>query len=74
MRTTINLDDDVISIVKRYAESRAVGLGKALSELVRRGIAAHLPTRTVNGLLVFDPPGDSPRVTTRMVRELETEE
>jgi hypothetical protein len=74
MRTTINLDDDVISIVKRYAESRAVGLGKALSELVRRGIAAPLPTRTVNGLLVFDPPGDSPRVTTRMVRELETEE
>jgi hypothetical protein len=74
MRTTINLDDDLVSVVKRYAESRSVGLGKALSELVRRGMAAPLPTRTVNGLLVFDPPADSPKVTTKMVRDLEAEE
>ena len=74
MRTTINLDDDTLSIVKRYAESRSVGLGKAVSELVRRGIAAPVPTRTVNGLLIFDPPADSPKVTTKMVRELEAEE
>lgn len=74
MRTTINLDDDLVPIVKQYAESRAVGLGKAVSELVRRGIAAPLPVCTVNGLLVFDPPSDSPRVTTKKVRALEAEE
>jgi hypothetical protein len=74
MRTTINLDDDVVSAVKQYAESRALGLGKAVSELVRRGITAPLPTCTVNGLLVFDVPPDSPRVTTKKVRELEAEE
>ena len=33
MRTTLNLDDDIVAVVKRYAESRSVGLGKALSEL-----------------------------------------
>jgi hypothetical protein len=74
MRTTINLDDDIAVMVKQYAESRAVGLGKAVSELVRRGISATRPTRTMNGLLVFDLPTDSPRVTTRTVRELEAEE
>ena len=74
MRTTLNLDDDVLSVVKQYAETRSVGLGKAVSELVRRGIAAPVSTRTVNGLLVFDPPSDSPKVTTKMVRELEAEE
>jgi hypothetical protein len=74
MRTTINLDDDVASIVKQYAESRALGLGKAVSELVRRGISASRPTRTVNGLLIFDLPANSPRVTTNTVRELEGEE
>ena len=74
MRTTINLDDDVALVVKQYAASRALGLGKAVSELVRRGIRASLPTRTVNGLLVFDLPPDSPRVTTNTVRELEAEE
>jgi hypothetical protein len=74
MRTTINLDDDIAPIVKQYAESRAVGLGKAISELVRRGIRAEHPTRMVNGLLVFDLPPNSPRVDTRTVRELESEE
>jgi hypothetical protein len=74
MRTTINLDDDVALIVKQYAENRALALGKAVSELVRRGFNASRPTRTVNGLLVFDLPPDSPRVTTSKVRELEAEE
>ena len=74
MRTTLNLDDDVASIVKQYAEVRSLALGKAVSELVRKGITASLPTRSVNGLLVFDLPPDSPRVTTAKVRELEREE
>jgi len=74
MRTTINLDDDVVAAVKQFAENRALGLGKAVSELVRRGINASRPTRTVNGLLVFDLPSDSPRVTSNLVRELEAEQ
>jgi hypothetical protein len=45
-----------------------------VSELVRQGIAAPVPTRTVNGLLIFDPPTDSPKVSRKMVRELEAEE
>jgi hypothetical protein len=74
MRTTISLDDDIVPAVKRFAESRALGIGKAVSELVRRGIHASRPTRNVNGLLVFDLPSDSPRVTTNIVRKLEAEE
>lgn len=71
MRTTVNMDDDVLEIVKQYAESRAVGLGKAVSELVRRGITVPRPTRQVNGLQVFDLPADSPGVSSKKVRELE---
>jgi hypothetical protein len=74
MRTTINLDDDVVPLVKRYAEGRSLGLGKAVSELVRRGIGASLPTRSLNGLIVFDLPADSPRIKTETVRQLEAEE
>jgi hypothetical protein len=74
MRTTLNLDDDVVPVVKRYAESRSLALGKAASELIRRGAAARLPTRVVNGLEVFDLPPDSPLVTTKCVRDLEAEE
>jgi len=74
MRITLNLDDDVASIVKQYAEVRSLTLGKAVSELVRKGLTASPSTRTVNGLLVIDLPPDSPRVTTARVRELEQEE
>jgi hypothetical protein len=74
MRTTVNLDDDVLHMAKQYARSRALGLGKAVSELVRRGINASRPTRKVNGLQVFDLPTDSPRITTEHVRTLEDED
>lgn len=74
MRTTVNLDDDVFPAVKQYAESRSVSVGKALSELVRRGIRASFPTRMVNGLRVIDLPSDSPRISARHVRELQEED
>lgn len=74
MRTTINLDDDVLAAAKQYAENRSVALGKAVSELVRRGISANRPTRLKNGLLVVDLPPDSPIVTSEKVRELDAEQ
>jgi hypothetical protein len=74
MRTTLNLDDDVFQVVKTYAENRALGMGKALSELVRRGLSAPPKTRVVNGLVVFDVPEGSERVTSEHVKRLEAEE
>ena len=74
MRTTISLDDDVLNLAKSYAESRSIALGKALSELVRRGFSFERPTRLVNGLYVVELPSDSPAVTTAKVRELELED
>jgi hypothetical protein len=71
MRTTLNLDDDILPLVKQYAEERALGLSRAVSELVRRGIRASHPTRLVNGILVFDLPPDSPKITSKHVRDLE---
>lgn len=74
VRTTLNLDDDVLAEVKDYAENRSQPLGKAVSELVRRGLAARRPTRRVNGLLVFDVPPGSARVSTELVRRIEADE
>jgi len=51
MRTTLSLDEDVIQLVKSYAENRSMAMGKAVSELVRRGLSAPVKTRTVNGLV-----------------------
>jgi len=71
MRTTVNLDEEVVRLVRSYARSRSLSLGKALCEFARRGCGAHLPTRMINGLLVFDPPPDSPTVTMQQVRRIE---
>lgn len=73
MRTTLNLDDDVLELLKEYAEKRSLALGRAASELVRKGFSTPTPTRIVNGLVVFDVPPDSPRITPERVRELESE-
>jgi hypothetical protein len=73
MRTTLNLDDDALDMVRQYSESRSVALGKAASELVRKGYSTPTPTRIVNGLVVFDVPPDSPRITTERVKELESD-
>ncbi len=70
MRTTLSLDDDVFREVKAYAESRDVAIGKAVSELVRRGLRAPLQTRLVNGFHVVELPPDSPPVTTDDVAKL----
>jgi len=73
VRTTLSLDDDVLKKVKAYAASRDVSLGKAVSELVRKGLRAPLRTRVVNGFTVVDLPADSPIITTAHVLKLEDE-
>ena len=49
-------------------------IGKAVSELMRRGLSAPVKTRVVNGLVVFDVPEGSERVTSELVKRLEAEE
>jgi len=71
MRTTLSLDDDLLPRVKTYAESRDISVGKAVSELVRRGLHAPVQTRVINGFHVIDLPTDSPTITREHVRKLE---
>ncbi len=68
MRTTVHLDDDAYQAAVQHARMRGLGLGKALSELVRRGARARIPTKTVDGLSVFDPPEDLPVITPEQVK------
>ena len=70
MRTTLNIDDDVLGHVKRYAESRSIGVGKAASELIRKGLNAPLATKVVHGVHVVVLPPDSPAVDPQHVKNL----
>jgi hypothetical protein len=74
MRTTLAIDDDVLEQVKEYAESRKMSIGKAASDLIRRGISRPAPTHMENGLRVFSRSADSPLITTELIRKLESEQ
>ena len=71
MRTTLSLDDDTFRLVKHYAASRSLALGKAVSELLRRALTTPRPTRSLNGLRVFDLAPESPKVSVKKVRALD---
>ena len=73
MRTTITLEDDAFATASAYARARALKLGAAISELIRRGNEVRVPLKQVDGVWVFDLPPDTPRVTARQVEQLADE-
>jgi len=60
MRTTLDIDSDVLEAAKSLAEARRISVGKALSQLARRGVTAHAPLSTRNGFCVFQVPPGTP--------------
>jgi hypothetical protein len=63
------LDDDVLAEASKRARALRISLGKAVSDLARRGLTVAPPIREVNGLVVFDPPKESPKITSGMVKD-----
>jgi hypothetical protein len=70
MRITLSLEIDALKAIRVFAKSYRLPLGKAASELIRRGARYQLPTRKVNGMPVFDVPADFPVITSEQVRKL----
>lgn len=74
MRTTISIDDDILELANLHARTRGVSLGKAVSDLIRRGLRGPVGLREVSGVFVVDLPSGSPEVTTDLVKRLEADE
>ena len=70
MRITLNFDDDVLDGLKQYADRRSVALGKAASDLIRRGLNSPLQTKPVNGLQVVVLPESPPKIDSPRVKSL----
>lgn len=68
MRTTLNIDDNVLEAARELAHVRRISVGRALSILARRGLTISFGIRRdpVSGLTVFDVPEDFPQVTVEM--------
>jgi hypothetical protein len=70
MRTTLNLDDDALEILRNYSEERSLPMGKAASDLLRKGVKAPVQMEKIDGFWrVVLPPGGK-KITTEDVRRL----
>lgn len=67
MRTTLDLDDDVMAAARELAAAERRSLGSVVSDLARRGL---LPARvaTEGDLPVIRVPAGAPPITPEMVR------
>ncbi len=67
MRTTLNLDDDVVAAARELAVGERRSLGSVISDLARRGLT---PARvdSADGLPVIRVPPGTPAITPSMVR------
>lgn len=74
MRTTVTLDDDVYDEAMREAESRKISLGKAISDLARKGARVEVKLKRKRGLVLPELPEDSPVIEMASVRRLESEQ
>jgi hypothetical protein len=71
MRTTVDLDEDILRVAKDLARESGQSLGRALSDLARRGLEPPARKATARGGIPVFPrlPGAKP-VTSEMVKEL----
>ena len=74
MRTTLDLDEDVLQAAKEIAAARGMTAGKVLSELARKGLTPTRAGRVRNGVpLLPRRPAGAPRPTMKQVNDLRDE-
>ena len=59
-----------MKVARAYSKAHRISLGRATSELIRRGNDYRLEIRMLNGIPVFDVPDDFPEITNEQVRKL----
>ncbi len=70
MRTTVDIEDDVLAAAKAIAHQRGISIGKVLSELARQALLRANATRTRNGLPLFPVQPGAGIVTPELVNQL----
>lgn len=74
VRTTLDIDDDLLQVAKELAQLRRTTTGRVISDLARRALEPRSPVQLRNGVPVLPPrPAGSPRPTMRLVNTLRDE-
>ena len=70
MRTTLDIDEDILLAVKELASRQGVLMGKMLSDLAQQALARQADTSTRNGLPLFPRQPDAGVITLELVNRL----
>jgi hypothetical protein len=74
MRTTLNLDEDVLRAVRSLADERGESLGTVVSDLARKGLAPQRDLTYEGSFPVFMVREGAPVITPEMVDEAAEDE
>ena len=73
MRTTLDIDEDVLLAAKSIAVQRGVSTGKVVSELLRQMVTPKDTSTTRNGVPIFPRQAGASIVTMELVNRLRDE-
>jgi hypothetical protein len=70
MRTTVDLEEDVLAAAKEIARQRGVSIGKVLSDLARQTLTRRTVGASRHGIPLFPVRPDAGVVTPELVNHL----
>ncbi len=73
MRTTLDLDEDILMAAREIARRRGVTMGKALSDLARQALTRQAAGAVRGGVPLFPVQRDAGVVTLELVNQLRDE-
>jgi len=73
MRTTVELDDDLLTAAKRLAHQKGVTLGEVISDLARQALPAKVTIKMRNGVELFPPRARGTKPDLHVVNKLRDE-
>jgi hypothetical protein len=74
MRTTLEIDDDLVPVVRRMADQRGMTMGQVFSDLTRKALESKTAVRSRNGVPLFRSKPGAPKPHMALVNRLRDEE
>ena len=71
MRTTVDIEDDLLQAARELASNRAITIGKVISDLLRKALAAPAARTVRNGVRILPRRASkAPKPTMELVNRL----
>jgi hypothetical protein len=74
MRTTLDLEEDVLEVTKQLARQQGKTAGQMASLLIRRALQPGTAPKSRNGVLLFQPKEGAKQPNLKLVNELRDSE